>query len=124
MGQFDNAAAVYACQQRSAISRHEVTHPEFRQYCRLLKRLDREPSSEDDVVWATFVRGLKRFRFRLLASPSSFGDPGVIDDAGERELASLASHASRLYPGQALVCQELVALLKVLRRRNEENPIL
>src|SRR5438132_833951 len=124
MGRFADAVAVYACQSRAAIARHEVAHDEFRQYCRLLKRLEREgASSGDDAIWTGFLRHLKRFRFRLLATPAPFGHPGVLDDAAEREVTGLARHATHLYPGQAPLCEQLVDLLKGLRRRNDVNPI-
>lgn len=118
------ATIIYDCSKKAEITKHAVTHKEFRSYCLDLKRIEHLLGENiDDPYWKAFLSPLKRYRFELCAVPLFFNRAPSQTQQDIRSLKNIIGKCRHLFPQFDDAVREILKQAFSLLELHE-NPIM
>ena len=119
----NSISGIYECIQFCVMKWHWVDHEKLHTFSLALRKFERLLGEEkDEELWQQFLRPLKRFRFRLCATPLPFNHPRLAINDIEK-IAVVLSRVQYLYPELGVSAQKLFTMVKLLLNCND-TPLL
>jgi hypothetical protein len=117
--------SIYDCSARFTFSRHFVSHPELKAFCRILndfkRRVNREGTYDD--YWDLFLRPLQQYIYNILLNPLPFNHSILETKLTYERLKLHLIDCAEIYPQHSNSALELlVAFLDISNSSN--NPQL